>query len=226
VGYLYHSRAVRILKLPRIWYRESSASPMPSKVAPNKPAFRLWFSIYAFTAFILTIAVVVFAWLASESRKEAGEGRTANAHPLRGGQIPDERLQLLSRFEPPAYAAGDATKEPRAFGPAMTRYTNRDYAGAIPGLRAVSSAQPDFWEARFYFGICLLLTNYTAEGIQQLRAVTASPPSPWVEKSRFYLAKALLGQGDRAGAQQQLDVVIALAGSLEPQARALLAQIQ
>jgi predicted Zn-dependent protease len=199
---------------------------MPSKVAPNKPAFRFWFSIYAFTAFILTIAVVVFAWLASESRKEAGEGRTANAHPTRGGQIPEERLQLLSRFEPPAYSAGDPAKEPRAFGTAMTRYANRDYAGAIPGLRAVSSAQPDFWEARFYLGICYLLTNQAAEGIAQLRAVTASPPSSWVEKSRFYAAKALLGQGDRVGAQQQLDVVIALAGSLEPQARALLAQIQ
>jgi len=197
---------------------------MPSKVAPNKPAFRLWFSIYAFTAFILTIAVVVFAWLASESRKEAGEGRTANAHPLRGGQIPDERLQLLSRFEPPA--VGASAKEPIAFAPAMARYANRDYAGAIPGLRKVVSIQPDFWEARFYFGICLLLTNHTAEGIAQLRAVTASPPSPWVEKARFYLAKALLSQSDRAGAQQQLDVVIALAGSLEPQARALLAQIQ
>lgn len=220
MGYLYHSRP------GRIWYREGSAPPMPSKVAPNRPAFRLWFSIYAFTAFILTIAVVVFAWLASESRKEAGEGRTANAHPARGGQIPEERLQLLSRFEAPAYLASDSAKDPITFGPAMRRYADRNYEGAIPGLRAASSAQPDFWEARFYLGICLLLTNHTTEGIEQLRGMAVSPPSPWVEKARFYLAKALLSQSDRAGAQQQLDVVIALQGSLEPQARALLAQIQ
>ena len=59
-----------------------------------------------------------------------------------------------------------------------------------------------------------------------MRAVAASPKSPWVEKARFYLAKALLGQRDRIGAQQQLDVVIALQGDLEKQARALLSQIQ
>jgi TolA-binding protein len=196
---------------------------MPTKAAPNKPAFKFWFSIYGFTAFIMTIAVVVFAWLASESRKEAGEGRTANGPATRTGRIPEERLQLLSRFEPPAASSPTG---PAAFVQAMSHYRDRDYAGAIPGLRSAASAQPKFWEARFYLGICFLLTSQTAQGIDQLRAVAASPKSPWVEKARFYLAKALLGEGDRSGAAQQLDVVIALQGDLERPARALLAQIQ
>ncbi|HLH00596.1 MAG TPA: tetratricopeptide repeat protein [Bryobacteraceae bacterium] len=192
----------------------------------NKPAFRFWFSIYAFTAFIMAIAVAVFAWLASESRKEAGEGRTANARPLRGQPIPPERLQLLSQFEPPAYAAEPGRKQPPLFTQAMEKYTARDYAGAIRALRTVTSAQPNFLPAHFYLGVSLLLTNNRAAGIEQLEAVTRFKGSPYVEKARFYLAKALLGQGDRSGAQQQLDQVIAMQGNLETQARALLAQTQ
>ena len=199
---------------------------MPTKSAPNKPAFKFWFSIYGFTAFILTIAVVVFAWLASESRKEAGEGRTANGPPVRSGRVPEERLQLLSHFEVPEFSDTASTKEPAGFAAAMARYQAHDYTAAIPALQAVTTAQPGFVEARFYWGICLLLTNRTAEAIEQLKTVAASPKSPWVEKARFYLAKALLGEGDRAGAEQQLDVVIALPGDLEKNARALLAQIQ
>ena len=199
---------------------------MARKVVANRPAFRFWFAIYGFTAFILTIAVVVFAWLASESRKEAGEGRTANARPTRSQHIPDERLQLLAGFLAPAYSPGTASQEPRGWAHAMQRYSAGDYRGAIPGLRSIASVQPDLVPARFYLGICLLLTNNRAGGIEQLRAVAATPPSPYVEEARFYLAKALLGEGDRTGAQQQLDVVIALQGDLENQARVLLAQIQ
>jgi len=199
---------------------------MPTKAAANKPAFKFWFSIYGFTAFILTIAVVVFAWLASESRKEAGEGRTANGPPVRSGRIPEERLQLLSHFEPPEFSATASSQEPAGFDSAMARYKAHDYPAAISALQAVTMAQPDFVEARFYLGVCLLLANRTADGIEQLKTVAASPKSPWVEKARFYLAKALLGEGDRTGAEHELDVVIALQGDLEKNARALLSQIR
>ncbi len=197
---------------------------MSNKVVANKPAFRFWFAIYAFTAFILTIAVVVFAWLASESRKEAGEGRTANGHIPIGQSLPADRLQELARFEAPAYLS--APKEPAGYTKAMQKYSASDYAGAIAGLRSVAAAQPHFVPARFYLGICLLLTNDRAGGVEQLRAVIAGPASPWTERARFYLAKALLAEGDRHGAQQQLDMVIALQGDLELEARQLLAQTQ
>ena len=108
----------------------------------------------------------------------------------------------------------------------MGRYTAQDYAGAIPGLRAAAAGQPNSVAARFYLGICLLLTGDRSGGSEQLRSVASSPRSPYVEKARFYLAKALLADGDRGGAEQQLDVVIALQGDLETQARVLLAQIQ
>jgi len=197
---------------------------MSDKIVANKPAFRFWFSIYAFTAFILTIAVVVFAWLASESRKEAGEGRTANGHVPIGQSLPADRLQELARFEAPAYLS--APKEPGGFAPSMQEYSTRNYAGAIPGLRSVAAAHPDFVPARFYLGICMLLTNDRAGGVEQLRGVIAGPASPWVERARFYLAKALLAEGDRHGAQQQLDMIIAVQGDLEQEARELLAETQ
>ena len=198
---------------------------MARRVVANKPAFRFWFAIYGFVAFIMTIAVVVFAWLASESRKEAGEGRTASAQPAKSQAISAERLQLLSQFNPPPYSSA-GLREPPGFAKAMARYSAGDYAGAIPGLRAFSSTRPEFVPARFFLGICLLRTNDRKRAIEELHAVAAAPPSPYVEKARFYLAKAYLADADRSAAQQQLDVVIALQGDLEPQARILLAQIQ
>src|SRR5215472_8982718 len=98
----------------------------------NPPSRRFWFSIYAFTAVIMTIAVTVFAWLASESRKQAGEGRTANAPPPKNRRIPKERYELLARFEAPAYTA--VGPESRQSQRAIERYSKGDYNGAIPGL--------------------------------------------------------------------------------------------
>jgi TolA-binding protein len=197
---------------------------MSNKVVANKPAFRFWFSVYGFTALILTIAVVVFAWLASQSRKEAGEGRTANGHIPIGQSMPADRVQELAHFQPPAYLP--TPKEPAGFTQAMQKYSARDYAGAISGLRSVVSALPDFPPARFYLGVSLLLTNDRDAGIEQLRKLIAGPASPWTERARFYLAKALLAEGDRHGAQQQLDMVIALQGDMEQEARQLLAETQ
>ncbi|HYL35811.1 MAG TPA: tetratricopeptide repeat protein [Bryobacteraceae bacterium] len=187
---------------------------------------RFWFSIYAFTAIILTIAVGVFAWLASESRKEAGEGRTANARPPVLRHIPEERYRLLAHFDPPLYSPAETnSSKGRAFQRAMERYTKGDYAGAIAGLRTAAAAQPDPPAARFYLGICFLLTNQNPSGIHELSAVAAAA-SAHQERARFYLAKAYLGQLDPTAAREQLQAVIAMHGELEKQAQALLAQIQ
>ena len=99
-------------------------------------ATRFWIGIYSFTAFIMLVAMGVFAWVASESRKEAGEGRTANARPIVGGHIPEERYELLARFVPPEYEPGQGVVPPREFQQAMERYRKGDDAGAIAGLRA------------------------------------------------------------------------------------------
>jgi predicted negative regulator of RcsB-dependent stress response len=116
-----------------------------------QPADRFWIGIYRFTAFILAIAVGVFAWLAWQSHQEAGAGRTANARPQESGPVPEERFQLLAAFQAPAYAR--TSSEPGPFEKAMEHYTRGDYSGAAAGLRAVAAAQPSYIPARFYLGI-------------------------------------------------------------------------
>jgi TolA-binding protein len=169
---------------------------------------------------MVIIALGVLFWQASESRRDAGARIVRR--PL---QVPAERYQLLARFEPPPYLAGDASAKRSLFLAAMERYSQRDYAGAIPRLRAAIGHQPDFLEARYYLGICLLLANDHASGVKELEHVVAAGDTRYLENARFYLAKGLLAGGDVRGAQQQLENVVALHGKLEKQAQALLAQI-
>ena len=190
-----------------------------------KPATRFWIGIYSFTAIVMLIAVGVFVWVASESRKEAGLGRTANAQPTITGHIAEERYQLLARFVPPAYQPATGADEPPEFEQAMQRYLKGDDAGALAGLRAAAKAHPDSIEVRFYLGICLLLGNDRASGIQELRGVLAAGDTAYLERSRFYLAKALIGVHDIGKAEQQLESVIAMHGEFEKQAQVLLSQI-
>jgi predicted negative regulator of RcsB-dependent stress response len=185
---------------------------------------RFWIGLYSFTAFIMAVAVGVFSWLAWQSHQEAGLGRTANAPPQTSGPIPDERYELLAAFPAPAYV--HALPEPREFKKAIERYSQGDYSGAVPGLRAATEAQPDFTAARFYLSICLLLTNNRISGIEELRAVTEAGDSPYLERARFYLAKGLIAEHDIKRAQQQLEQAIAQHGDLEKQSKALLSQIR
>lgn len=173
----------------------------------------------------MIVAMSVFAWLAWQSHKEGGSGRTANAQPVLTGNIPEERYQLLARFVPPAYQPTPGAARSKEFQQAIARYAKGDDAAAIPGLRASSEAQPDFVEGRFYLGVCLLLTDQPAPGIEELRQVIAAGNTPFLERARFYLAKALIGQHDISGAQQQLESVVATHGDLEKQAQVLLRQI-
>jgi len=190
-----------------------------------KPATKFWVGIYSFTAFILAVAVGVFAWLASESRKEAGEGRTANARPSITGHIPEERYELLARFVPPVYQAAPGAAEPREFQQAIQLYLKGDDASAIREFRAVVQAHPDSVEARFYLGICLLLTNDRAAGMEQLLGVINAGDASYLERAHFYLAKAQIGQRDIRAASEQLEAVIAMHGPMEREAGTLLAQI-
>jgi hypothetical protein len=107
----------------------------------------------------------------------------------------------------------------------MEHYDKRDYAGAVSGLRAAVQAQPELVQARFYLAICLLLTNDRGTGAEELHRVIAAGDTPYLEPSRFYLAKALLGAHNVVGAEQQLRILIEMHGTLEKQAQLLHAQI-
>jgi TolA-binding protein len=190
-----------------------------------KPENRFWIWIYGFTVFILLVAVSVFGWLAWTSKEEPGVGHVAGAlPPSTASQIPDEQYESLSAFETPAYVPARGAS--KSFQSAMASYVNKDYAGAASALRAVTDAQPAFAPARFYLGISLLRAGDRIAGIQELRALTASGDSPYLERARFYLAKGLIAEHDVPRAQEQLQDLIAQHGDLEKQAAALLAQIR
>jgi hypothetical protein len=189
-----------------------------------KPENRFWIWIYGFTAFVMLVAMGVFAWLAWTSREEPGVGRVAGTRPVAASSLPDEEYPLLAAFDAPAYVPQPGA--PKTFQSAMARYAKQDYAGAATDLRAVSEAQPDFAAARFYLGISLLLAGNRIAGIQELDALTTAGDSPYLERARFYLAKGLIAEHDIHRAQQQLEQLIEQHGRLEKQATVLLGQIR
>jgi hypothetical protein len=170
----------------------------------------------------MTIAIGVFAWLAVESRQDAGVPPSPQT-----ARIPVERFQLLAQFEPPLYSPDPrrASSHTLQFKVAMERYVKRDFAGAVPGLRASMATRIDGPEARFYLGVCSLLAGERAAGVQELQAVIGGGDTPYLESARYYLAKALLGNGDVPGTRDQLEKVIAMHGDLEKRSESLLAQI-
>jgi TolA-binding protein len=195
-----------------------------------KPEDRFWIYIYGFTGLIMLTAMGVFGWLAWTSRQEPGIGRVAGARvQAPASSIPDERYELLAAFRAPEYVAeSPAPKDFQNadFQSAMTRYASQDFAHAIPGLRAAANETPSFNAARFYLGICLLLSGDRISGIQELRAVTEAGDTPYLERARFYLAKGLIAEHDIPRAQKQLESLIAQHGDLEKQATVLLTQIR
>lgn len=180
---------------------------------------RPWVWIYVLAGVVMTVAIGIFAWLAVESRQEAGASQS-----LQAGRIPAERFQLLAQFEPPAYSP--AARHTRQFQAAMEHYLNKDFAGAIPGLRDAAATPADNPEAPFYLGICSLLTGDTIAGVQDLQSVVRTGNSPYLEQARYYLAKGLLAKGDVPGAREQLENVIAMHGDLEKRSTSLLMQVK
>lgn len=162
------------------------------------------------------ISVAILAVLVRPSAQAPGTHITANGPPA--------QVHLLARFDPPAYGGDPAgSRDLRA---AMQRYSKRDYEGAIPELSAILDSNPGLVEARYYLGVCLLLTGKSAAGTAELRNVIAGGDTPYREPAHFYLAKALLGFGDTVGARHELEVVIASGGGWRKEAHALLAQLK
>lgn len=190
-----------------------------------KPEDRIWVGIYSFTAFIMLIAISVFGWLAWTSREEPGHGEVAGSRPRHqpNGPIPTERFDLLAGFQPPEYVPEPGA--PKSFDETMAAYKKSDYPAADDALRNFTASHPDFVPAHFYLGISLLLSGDRKSGIDELRTITMAGNGPYLERTRFYLAKAYLAEHDIPQAEKQLSELIAQHGDLEKQATILLAQI-
>ena len=135
----------------------------------------------------------------------------------------------LARFDPPAYNHAVLRGAPKSgeadFAHAMDSYIEKDWPACRAALSGVAGEFPKLVAARYYLGICSLLSGHAADGEDALRQVIADGDTPYLEEAHFYLAKALLARGDAEQAKAELRKTIAMGGDLEPKASALAARI-
>ena len=134
------------------------------------------------------LAIAVFAaalWNSREPIRAPAISR--NAKPL-------DWLQELARFDPPPFDGfGHAIIEEDAesqFQATMAFYRRGAYALAIPGLRETLELDSRAVGARFYLGICLLMTGEVEAGEQMFEDTIAWGDTPYHEAALTYGAKA------------------------------------
>jgi len=128
------------------------------------------------------------------------------------------------RFTPPRLRSG-AGEARRLFIDAMRSYERGDYAGAVRGLEAAVRADPAYPAAHFFLGVCFLQLDRRADAIGYLREAARLGESPYLEDAHFFLAKALIRDGDVAAARGELRTVLALEGDRRDEASRLLAEL-
>jgi hypothetical protein len=138
-------------------------------------------------------------------------------------------LDVLARVDAPIYLPlalrGPRDEAAERFETAMRRYVDKDYAGAIPDLRAAAGLNPAAPHAMFFLAICQLLTGQIEPAVGGLQKTIALGESPYREEAHFYLAKARLRQGRLRDARDELLSTIERRGRLEGDARQLLTQV-
>jgi tetratricopeptide (TPR) repeat protein len=135
-------------------------------------------------------------------------------------------LAELAAIEPPAYAPvrlrGSEDNAARRFREAMELYSRGDWNGALPGLRAAATLDPEAPHFAFYLGACALLAGETGEAITQLQRTADMGDTLFLEEALFYLAKAHLQAGGVTAARDALVKVILLNGDRSQEAQALI----
>jgi hypothetical protein len=220
------------------------AAPQPVRVRP-----RWWVPLAAAAGLILIAALTM--WLRGSS-PPAPESTSATApapqiptltpaspaqpspapatgqttRPASPSAVP---IAVLARVDPPIYLPlslrGPRDEAAERFGTAMTRYAEKDYAGAIPDLRAAVGLNPKAPHALFFLAICELLTSHIDPAVEGLQKTIALGESPYLEEAHFYLAKARLRQNRLQDARDELTRTVERRGRLERGARQLLAQL-
>jgi hypothetical protein len=183
------------------------------------PVSARWLALAA----MLMIGVALFATCGGNTAAPRSEAPPSTAAGHRTDPGIRDTLARLGRFDPPPYTTprlrSPATTA--SFDAAMRRYADRDCDGAIPLLRSSARDRDHGESARFFLGICLLLTDQLDQGIAVLNALGDDSRSALAEDARFYKARGELLRGNAAAAIGALDRTIELGGEREREARAL-----
>ncbi len=217
--------ALTILKATREGLRASGAPapvtahpPAPLAMPAPKPRRALW------TGIGIAAALLAGAVALTNFHSAPPVPKTARV-PASGA--PSAAFELEARMDPPAWVPqvlrGAELASFQRFQQAMAPYAAHDYAAVSTGLRSVLEADPSSLDARYFLGICELLTGNLEPGIAELRSVIATgSASPYLEEAHFYLGKALLRQGKLSEARKQFEWVAGQAGDLRDNAAAIL----
>jgi tetratricopeptide (TPR) repeat protein len=201
----------------KLWEQGEKILPQAQKPYGARIRRRVW-AISA-AAMVLIIAAAALWW------QFRGPGRA----PAGTKEIPSS-LTMLARIEPPAYILpalrGAADEAAERFRLGMMSYVKSRYGEAVPDLRAAAELNPNRASIRFFLGICLLLTEKTDAGIEELKAAIGLGDSAYLEEAHFYLAKAFLAKGDVDGAKRELNWVQEKGSNLKEDAAQILAQLR
>lgn len=195
------------------WLRGGSTPVAETTIATSPPA----------EAPAVAVAPPVATTAAAPTAPTPAPAPTTSAAP----PVP---IAVLARVEAPIYLPpslrGPRDEAEERFDAGMQRYVAKDYAGAIPDLRAAASLNPKAPFAAFFLAMCQLLTGDVESAAAGLEHTVALGESPYLEEAHFYLAKARLRQGDLAAARAELTLVVERRGRLEQEARGLLEQLK
>ncbi|MDH4270679.1 MAG: hypothetical protein OEW18_01750 [Candidatus Aminicenantes bacterium] len=201
----------------KLWEKGETILPQTQKPDRVRTGRRAW--AYSAAAMVLIVAAAALWWqFRTSGGKQAG---TEKAPPS---------LSMLARIEPPLYIQmalrGAADEATMRFRTGMKCYVEGRYREAIPDLRTAAELNPERASIRFFLGICLLLTEKTNEGIEELRKTISAGDSAYLEEAHFYLAKAFLGKRDIGGAKEELNWVLEKGSNMKEEAARILTQLQ
>ncbi|MBK9091163.1 MAG: tetratricopeptide repeat protein [Holophagales bacterium] len=173
-------------------------------------------------------AVAAVLVLGSGAALYLARGATPLAEPESGAKT--ATMAELARVDPPRWTPtrlrGAENEAGRRFREAMELYAKGEWSAALPALREASRLDPQASHVSFYLGACALLAGHRAEAVESLRRVVSLGETPFLEESRFYLAKAYLGASDIAAARAELQATVELGGPRLDEARKLLEELE
>lgn len=142
---------------------------------------------------------------------------------------PERRVRDLARLSPPPSAGlvlrGD--EQPGAgFEQASAHFAAGDHARAAEGFQALLATQPDDPLVLFYLGLARLQLGELDAAIDALRRAEEAGADLLAEQALWYRSQAHLARDEGAQARALLARLVELDGDYEPNARALLAELE
>lgn len=142
---------------------------------------------------------------------------------------PERRVRDLARLAPPPSAGlvlRDGVEPEAGFEQALARFAAGDHLQAASGFQALLAARPEDPLVLFYLGLARLQLGELDAAIDALRRAEEAGSDLLAEQALWYRSQAHLARDEGAQARALLARLVELDGDYEPNARALLAELE